>query len=120
MPDLRAGAELFNRGEFWEAHEAWEREWNEAAAAGDAAATACAQGLIQVAAAFLKRRQGEESGAGRLLARARVHLAVAVAAGGPIVLGVDLEGWVPAAAAAFNAGEKTPPPLEVSGHTGAA
>src|SRR5437762_3525728 len=111
MVGLAHGAQLFNRGEFWEAHEAWEAVWNEARAAGDPAGTACAQGLIQVAAAFLKRQQRAETGAAKLMARAREHLAAAQAAGGPVVLGVALDVWVPAAAAAFARGDDAPPLL---------
>jgi uncharacterized protein len=53
---MRAGAELFNAGEYWEAHEAWEVPWNAAKARGDALEANYVQGLILLAAAIHKRR----------------------------------------------------------------
>lgn len=58
-PDLdgsrfRRGVELFNRGEFWHAHEAWEAEW--LATSGDRAQLL--QGLIQLAAACYHVQKG--------------------------------------------------------------
>ncbi|MFC4454312.1 DUF309 domain-containing protein [Deinococcus sonorensis] len=50
-PALRQGAELFNRGEWWEAHEAWEPVWMEAG--GER--RHFVQGLILLAAALHKR-----------------------------------------------------------------
>jgi uncharacterized protein len=54
--DLLEGARLFNAGEYWEAHEAWEVPWNAAKARGDAAEASYIQGLILLAAAIHKRR----------------------------------------------------------------
>ncbi|MEK7748740.1 MAG: DUF309 domain-containing protein [Bacteroidota bacterium] len=42
------GIELFNRGQFWEAHEAWEQIWWEREEEG----RIFFQGIIQAAAAF--------------------------------------------------------------------
>ena len=42
------GVELFNRGKFWEAHEAWEHIWRER----EEASRIFFQGIIQAAAAF--------------------------------------------------------------------
>jgi hypothetical protein len=53
---MRAGARLFNAGEYWEAHEAWEVPWNAAKASGDAVEANYVQGLILLAAAIHKRR----------------------------------------------------------------
>jgi predicted metal-dependent hydrolase len=58
-PDLdgtrfRRGVELFNREEFWDAHEAWEAEW--LAATGERAQLL--QGLIQLAAACYHVQKG--------------------------------------------------------------
>lgn len=50
-PELRRGAELFNAGEWWEAHEAWEGEWMRAV--GDE--RRFVQALILLAAALHKR-----------------------------------------------------------------
>ena len=57
-PELRRGAELFNAGEWWEAHEAWEAEWMRAA--GDE--RRFVQALILLAAALHKRwKMGSET-----------------------------------------------------------
>jgi predicted metal-dependent hydrolase len=56
--DCRAflrGLDLFNYGYYWEAHEAWEALWREAQAP---AVKALLQGLIRLAAAGVKLRQG--------------------------------------------------------------
>lgn len=50
-PDLQEGARLFNAGEWWEAHEAWETPWH--AATGERRALLSA--LILLAAALHKR-----------------------------------------------------------------
>jgi hypothetical protein len=53
---MRPGAELFNTGDYWEAHEAWESPWNAAKARGDLIEANYIQGLILLAAAIHKRR----------------------------------------------------------------
>ena len=60
---LREGIALFNRGEFFACHEALEVAWLEVA--GDQ--KRFLQGLIQVAVSFHHLRQGNYSGADRLL-----------------------------------------------------
>lgn len=52
-PELQAGARLFNAGEWWEAHEAWEGVW--ATSAGTE--RSFVQALILLAAALHKRWQ---------------------------------------------------------------
>ncbi|HWE24365.1 MAG TPA: DUF309 domain-containing protein [Myxococcales bacterium] len=47
---LRRGADLFDSGEFWEAHEAWEQAWLEE----EGETRLFLQGLIQVAAGYHK------------------------------------------------------------------
>jgi predicted metal-dependent hydrolase len=69
---LRQGAELFNKREFFEAHEIWEDVWQEAE--GDK--RRLLQGLIQVAAGFHKLQIGMPSGTYKLLHRAVEHLAL--------------------------------------------
>ena len=60
------GVDLFNRGYWWEAHEAWENVW---LAAGRGTRTGMfIQGLIQIAAAQLKRVMHEDQGAKLLTA----------------------------------------------------
>jgi uncharacterized protein len=52
--------DLFNHGFYWEAHEAWEALWH---AAGRAGATAdFLKGLIKLAAAGVKAREGRAAG----------------------------------------------------------
>jgi hypothetical protein len=60
------GVDLFNNGYWWEAHEAWEACW--IAAGRTSPAGLFLQGLIQVAAACLKKHQGHRDGALRLAA----------------------------------------------------
>jgi hypothetical protein len=58
--DYLYGIDLFNRGYFWEAHEAWEGLW---VACGRRGATAAyLQGLINLAAAGFKARWGNARG----------------------------------------------------------
>jgi hypothetical protein len=62
------GIELFNHGYYWEAHEAWEGLWH---AAGQRGATAeLLKGLIKLAAAGVKAREGNLDGVRRHAARA--------------------------------------------------
>lgn len=56
------GISLFNRKQFWEAHEAWEEIWLEA----DGIQSEFLQGLIQCAAALLKYSRNEPAPARRL------------------------------------------------------
>ena len=70
------GIDLFNNGYWWEAHETWEIVW---LAAGDRS-TRCGifvQGLIQLAAAQLKRVTGSAQGAQSLTEAGCEKLAVA-------------------------------------------
>lgn len=60
------GVDLFNHGYWWEAHEAWEACW--IAAGKKSPSGLFLQGLIQVAAACLKKHQGHIDGALRLAA----------------------------------------------------
>src|SRR5918994_4594460 len=56
----RYGVDLFNHGFYWEAHEAWESLWH---AAGRSGATAdFLKGLIKLAAAGVKAREGRAAG----------------------------------------------------------
>jgi hypothetical protein len=71
--------DLFNGGFYWEAHEAWEGVWN---SLGRTTAEArFVQGLIHLAAAAVKIREGRPAGVGRHARRAEELLA---AAGGGI------------------------------------
>ena len=57
---LKHGIELFNRGEYWEAHEAWEEVWMPDRKGPDAAFY---KGLIQIAAGCLHYGRRNRRGA---------------------------------------------------------
>jgi predicted metal-dependent hydrolase len=57
---LKRGIELFNSGEYWDAHEAWEREWMPDRKGPDAGFY---KGLIQVAAGCLHYTRRNRRGA---------------------------------------------------------
>jgi predicted metal-dependent hydrolase len=63
-PDRRflAGIELFNRAEYFEAHEVWEELWNDCPAAD----RRFYQGLIQAAVAIYHFNRNNHAGAARL------------------------------------------------------
>ncbi|MEX0704427.1 MAG: DUF309 domain-containing protein [Planctomycetales bacterium] len=54
------GLDLFNHGYYWEAHEAWENLWHEAGRRGPTADAL--KGLIALAAAGVKAREGNAAG----------------------------------------------------------
>jgi len=60
---LEEGRALFNGGRFFEAHERWEEAW----LVETGARKLLLQGLIQIAAGFLKATQGRHGAAARLL-----------------------------------------------------
>lgn len=93
------GADLYDAGFAWEAHEAWEAVWMGAAGAQ----RELLQGLIQIAAAAVKLAQRRPEPAARLAARAAARLA-----GLPRMMGVD----APALARALASGAP-PPRLEL-------
>ena len=57
------GIDLFNHGFYWEAHEAWEAVWNAAGRQGTVADFI--KGLIKLAAAGVKAREGSAIGVAR-------------------------------------------------------
>lgn len=57
------GFDLFNHGYYWEAHEAWESLWH--AAGRDGATADFLKGLIKLAAAGVKFREGNAAGVER-------------------------------------------------------
>jgi hypothetical protein len=67
------GFDLFNHGYYWEAHEEWEGLWNAAGRRG--AIAELLKGLIKLAAAGVKARQGQPEGVRRHGERAREHFA---------------------------------------------
>ena len=98
------GLDFFNRGWWWEAHEAWEGCWH-VARDRDEAQRDLLKGLIQLAACALNRERGFNRGADGLLDTARLALGRARArvrgargepanpcVGAPVVLmGLDLD-----------------------------
>lgn len=78
------GLELFNRGEFFDAHEVLEDVWR----AAPAAEKKFLQGLIQVAVGLHHHSRGNLIGARSLLARAHRNLSAYPARHG----GIDLAG----------------------------
>jgi hypothetical protein len=61
--DLAHGIELFNRGEFWESHEAWEQIWMRHAEPS----RVFLQALIQLAAAYHQLQRGIHHGVAKHL-----------------------------------------------------
>lgn len=86
------GIDLFNHGYWWEAHEALETVWL-AAGGRETSCGRFVQGLIQLAAAQLKRVVGSSGGAQSLTAAACEKLAVAQGC----FLGIDVETLISAA-----------------------
>ncbi len=83
---FRHACDLFDQRYPWEAHELWEEIWR--AAPAEAPERELLQGLIQAAAALLKRHMGQADAAGRLWARAAERLGRAQAALGAEPWGV--------------------------------
>jgi predicted metal-dependent hydrolase len=71
-PRFHHGADLFNRGKFFDAHEVWEDVWREA----PFEQKRFLQGLIQIAVALHHYSRGNVVGARSLLARADTNLAM--------------------------------------------
>ncbi len=97
------GADCFNRGLWWEAHETWEHAWN--AAGRRSRQGRFLQGLIQIAAAFLKRRLGDDEAAGRLLAAGIKKLAATRAAS---YMGLEIAAFTRRARQGFRPRQRPP------------
>lgn len=83
------GIDLWNHGFYWEAHEAWEGLWHAAGRTG--AVGSLLKGLIRLAAAGVKVRQGNPDSVGSHGEGARLHLQRARESGGqPVFCGLDL------------------------------
>ena len=90
---LRRGAEAFNRGDFFEAHEIWEDAWAEESGQ----VRLFYQGIIQVAVGCCHVQRGNRTGAIHLMGRGVDKLAEVPDA----YLGMDLGGFRTASAAAL-------------------
>lgn len=89
--DYLYGVDLYNFSFFWEAHESWELIWK--TTAPDSLSRIFLHGLIQVAAALLKRAQGQTAGMKSLALRAlpKLHR---VCESEPVFCGVDLREYL--------------------------
>ena len=67
---FQEGIDLFNAGQFFKCHEAWESVWNRSEGDDKVAI----QGLIQAAVAILHLERGNRQGAESLYAKARAKL----------------------------------------------
>lgn len=88
------GADLYNHGFLWEAHEAWEGLWH--ASKADRILAPYLQGLIQCAAAWLKIAMQQPKGLERLTALALEKLDQVATASGGHYMGLDLDVFRPA------------------------
>ncbi len=96
--DYLFGVDLWNHGYYWEAHEAWEGLWN--AAGREGAVAELLKGLIKLAAAGVKVRQGRPAGVRTHCARAEAHLRrVRAETGAARFAGLDLDELAARAAA---------------------
>lgn len=85
----RFGMDLWNHGYYWEAHEAWEGLWHAAGRAGPVGALL--KGLIRLAAAGVKVRQGNPQSVGSHGEGAHFQFQLARESGGqPVLCGLDL------------------------------
>ena len=83
------GCDLFNHGYYWEAHETWEALWKACGQRGPAADLL--KGLIKLAAAGVKAREGRPAGVARHAARAaELFTAVQSAVGNQPYFGMSL------------------------------
>jgi hypothetical protein len=89
--DYLFGADLYNHGYLWEAHEAWEGLWHQAK--HDGVQADFLQGLIQCAAACLKIPMGQPVGLARLADMGLARLERVRAAVGPHYMGLDLDAF---------------------------
>lgn len=86
------GADLYNHGYAWEAHEAWEALWR--AAKHDRTQATFLQGLIQCAAARVKASMNDAQAAERVLARGLTRLSQVRAQQGDHYMGLALARYL--------------------------
>jgi uncharacterized protein len=87
------GCDLFNHGYYWEAHETWEAVWKACGRRGTAADFL--KGLIKLAAAGVKAREGRPTGMARHGARAaRLFRGLRSQISGATYLGLDVGGLI--------------------------
>jgi uncharacterized protein len=103
------GVDLFNHGYYWEAHEVWESIWHACSAAAHSQSPAAdfVKGLIKLAAAGVKAREGRPIGVRRHAARALELFQLTRERVGPAVRrywGLELEVLLAVAAEVRDAG----------------
>lgn len=98
------GVDLYNHEFWWEAHEAWESCW--IATGKTTEAGLFIQGLIQIAAACLKKHQGHNAGATRLAEEGLAKFPTAY----PVFLGIDTTPFK-AALKDYFSGKRTAQPI---------
>jgi len=86
------GADLYNHGYPWEAHEAWEGVWK--LAVRGAVEHRFLQGLIQCAAAVVKDRCNQLNGVASLSSGAKRYLDSVINERGPVCYGLDIAGFI--------------------------
>ena len=85
------GIDLFNHGYYWDAHERWEAVWHAAGRKGTLADFG--KGLIKLAAAGVKAREGRALGVARHAARAQelfTSIAARIQGDPPRMMGMEL------------------------------
>lgn len=96
VPALVAeGADLFNQGQYWHAHESWEKAWHALRFAGHDQEADFLQGLVLVTAAFENLRRGKPAGFRRQLGKGLVRLRALAGRGAALGL-ADEAGFVAA------------------------
>jgi hypothetical protein len=100
------GVDLYNHAYWWECHETLEALWHLCGRRGEEAALL--QGLIQAAAANLRRHLGSRAGARRLGGEAASRLE---AVGTPILMGVDVRDFAGRLRGYHEGGTENGPPL---------
>lgn len=91
--DYFYGADLYNYGYWWEAHEAWEGLWQ--LTDKKACQGRFLQGMIQVSACHLKRYLGQPRGVERLLRTSLDYLrGVVRESNADLFMGLDLRGFI--------------------------
>lgn len=95
-PEFLQAVDLFNYGYYWEAHEVWESLWIACGRSGSTAGFL--KGLIKLAAAGVKAREGRPLGVRRHAEGAReLFEGTAQTTQGSAVLGLDLKQLIAAA-----------------------
>jgi hypothetical protein len=89
--DYLRGVELFNGGYYWESHEVWESLWHAHGRRGPTADLL--KGLIKLAAAGVKVREGQPSGVTTHARRAAALMEAIRAEVGETWLGLRLSDW---------------------------